>query len=147
MAFFSTFVLATTLLSLAACSESDNSSVSNDHSEPKAETRSAAIHNSATDVSAPAHKMTTQQQAAVDAAKDMPKQGVVKEMMHAAGYTYMHVDTGSDQPVWVAATMMRVKPEDSVQWGNAAVMSNFNSKSLHRTFDKILFVSNASVIH
>jgi hypothetical protein len=42
--------------------------------------------------------------------------------------------------------MMRVKQQDNVQWADAAVMKNFASKSLHRTFDEILFVSNASVI-
>jgi hypothetical protein len=67
-------------------------------------------------------------------------------MMHAAGYTYMHVDTGNGDPVWIAATMMRVKPEQKVQWSDAAVMRNFKSSSLHRTFSEILFVSNASVI-
>lgn len=86
------------------------------------------------------------QQAAVDAAKGMPKQGTVLKMMHAAGYTYMNVDTGSGEPLWIAATMMRVKPQQKVQWADAAVMQNFKSSSLHRTFDKILFVSNASVI-
>ena len=79
-------------------------------------------------------------------ASDMPKQGTVKEMMHASGYTYMNVDTGEGKNVWIAATMMRVKPENKVQWADAAVMRNFNSKSLHRTFDEILFVSNASVV-
>ena len=79
-------------------------------------------------------------------ASDAPKQGAVLEMMHAAGYTYMQVDVGADKPVWIAATMMRVKPQDKVQWADAAVMRNFDSKTLHRTFDEILFVSNASVI-
>ena len=79
-------------------------------------------------------------------AGDIPKQGTVKEMMHAAGYTYMNVDTGEGKTMWIAATMMRVKPENRVQWADAAVMRNFKSSSLHRTFDEILFVSNASVI-
>jgi len=95
---------------------------------------------------APAHKLNPQQQAAMDAAKGMPKQGTVKEMMHAAGYTYMNVDTGAGKSVWIAATMMRVKPEQKVQWADAAVMRNFKSASLHRTFDEILFVSSASVV-
>jgi len=93
-----------------------------------------------------AHPLNPQQQAAMDAAKGMAKQGIVKEMMHAAGYTYMHVDTGTGKPVWIAATMMRIKPEQKIQWADAAVMRNFKSSSLHRTFDEILFVSNASVV-
>ena len=67
-------------------------------------------------------------------------------MMHAAGYTYMNIETGTGQPMWIAASMMRVKPEQNIKWTDAAVMNNFTSKSLHRTFDKILFVSNAQVI-
>ena len=76
----------------------------------------------------------------------MPKQGTVLEMMHAAGYTYMKIDTGSAEPLWIAATMMRAQINDKVQWSDAAVMHNYTSKSLHRTFDKILFVSSASIV-
>jgi hypothetical protein len=130
------FVLAlgAVLLGLLGCSESTDSQ-SQTAAEPQQQSTAPA-----------GHKLSPQQQAAVDAAKGLPKQGTVKEMMHAAGYTYMSVDTGADKPVWIAATMMRVKPEDKVQWGDAAVMRNFKSSSLHRTFDEILFVSNASVV-
>lgn len=90
--------------------------------------------------------LSASQQAAIAAAKDLPKEGTVLEMMHAAGYTYMHVDVGADKPMWIAASMMRVKPQQKVKWSDAAVMTNFPSKSLHRTFDQILFVSNAQVV-
>lgn len=91
-------------------------------------------------------ELSQSQMAAIAAAKSIPKQGTVLDMMHAAGYTYMQVDTGNGKPLWIAATMMRVKPQQKVQWGDAAMMTNFTSKTLHRTFDKILFVSNAQVI-
>ena len=134
MTFRSTLVFSVLALLLTACSES---------TEPqKAETQGTAPASQ----TAPAHQLSPQQQAAIDAAKGLPKHGTVKEMMHAAGYTYMNVDTGNGNPIWIAATMMRVKPEDKVQWADAAVMRNFKSSSLHRTFDEILFVSNASVI-
>jgi hypothetical protein len=95
----------------------------------------------------PGHtELSQSQMAAIAAAKSIPKQGTVLDMMHAAGYTYMQVDTGDGKPLWIAATMMRVKPQQKVQWGDAAMMTNFTSKTLHRTFDKILFVSNAQVI-
>jgi hypothetical protein len=131
---FFILALGAAALGLLGCSDSTDSQ---SQTEAKPQQQSAAPAN---------HKLSPQQQAAVDAAKGMPKQGTVKEMMHAAGYTYMSVDTGADKPVWIAATMMRVKPEDKVQWGDAAVMRNFKSSSLHRTFDEILFVSNASVV-
>lgn len=130
----SILALSIALLGLIGCSEStDTQPAANATSQTPAQ-------------SAPAQPLNPQQQAAVDAAKGMPTQGTVKEMMHASGYTYMNVDTGSGKNVWIAATMMRVKLENKVQWSDAAVMRNFNSKSLHRTFDEILFVSNASVI-
>jgi hypothetical protein len=122
-------------LAVTACSDSTT---------PKTDEQQAAPASSQS--AAPGHPLNPAQQAAVDAAQGMPKQGTVLEMMHAAGYTYMHVDTGSGEPLWIAATMMRVKPQQQVQWTDAAVMQNFASKSLHRTFDQILFVSNASVV-
>lgn len=139
MTFRTTLLLSALAILLVACSDSDD--------------KQAAAPQQAAPASQPAnqgmpagHPMSPQQQAAINAAKGLPKQGTVLEMMHAAGYTYMHVDTGSEKPVWIAATMMRVKANDKVQWADAAVMRNFPSKSLHRTFDEILFVSNASVI-
>jgi hypothetical protein len=129
-----TTALSAALFGLFGCSDS---------SDPATTQQSATAPASQ---QAPAHTLNPQQQAAMDAAKGMPKQGTVKEMMHAAGYTYMHVDTGTGKPVWIAATMMRIKPEQKVQWADAAVMRNFKSASLHRSFDEILFVSNASVV-
>ncbi len=90
--------------------------------------------------------LSATQRAALDAAKNLPKQGRVLEMMHAGGYTYMNIDVGGGRPVWIAATMMRVKPQQVVRWGDAAMMRNFNSKTLHRTFEEIQFVSGASVV-
>ena len=90
--------------------------------------------------------MSPAQQAAIEAAKDLHREGTVVEMMHAAGYTYMQVDVGADKPMWIAATMMRVQPQQKVKWTDAAMMKNFPSKTLHRTFEEILFVSNAQVV-
>jgi len=125
-------MLGSALLGLVACSDSDN-----DKSSQPAATAPAQQ---------PAGKqLSPAQQQAINDAKDMPRQGIVKEMMHASGYTYMNVDTGNDKPMWIAAAMMRIKTGDKVQWTDAAVMRNFKSSGLHRTFDEILFVSNASV--
>lgn len=73
-----------------------------------------------------------------------PGSGMVKNVMHAGGYTYMEVDM-EGKPMWVAATAMKVKTGDKIQWQDGAMMQNFSSSSLHRTFDQILFVSNASL--
>jgi hypothetical protein len=147
-------LLAISLLAilLTGCSESTDSQ----STAPVSQQQSAAPAPPAMPAGHPGAQATPQagqqqlsstQKAALNAAKGLPKQGRVLEMMHAAGYTYMNVDVGSGKPVWIAATMMRIKPQQIIKWDNAAVMRNFNSKTLHRTFDEIQFVSNAAVVH
>ena len=82
-----------------------------------------------------------------DSASDryqLPKNGKVIKAMHAAGYTYMQLEKDGKE-FWIASTMMNVKKDDHVRWADAAVMKNFTSSTLHRTFDEILFVSNAEL--
>jgi len=74
----------------------------------------------------------------------LPKNGKVIKAMHAAGYTYMQVEKDGRE-FWIAATMLNVKKDDHVRWADAAVMKNFTSSTLHRTFDEILFVTNAEL--
>lgn len=147
---FTAFTLG---LMLVACSDSNNNQAAKSESATISQNMSQNMsqtpaHPPAQQGAAPQgqQQLSQAQLAALAAAKDLPKEGKVLEMMHAAGYTYMKVDAGTDSPMWIAASMMRVKPEQNVKWTDAAVMSNFTSKSLHRTFDKILFVSNAQVI-
>ena len=124
-------------LTIMACSDSGNNQAN--QTETAAPTAQAPTQPGQ-------QQLSPTQQAAIAAAKNLPKQGKVMEMMHAAGYTYMNVDAGTGKPLWIAASMMRIKPQQTVKWTDAAVMNNFTSKSLHRTFDQILFVSNAKVI-
>ena len=95
-------------LALIACSDSTDK-------KPATESKTAAPA-----TQAPAQpgqrQLSPSQQAALAAAKDLPKQGKVLEMMHAAGYTYMNVDTGTGKPMWIAASMMRIKPEQNIKW-------------------------------
>lgn len=74
----------------------------------------------------------------------LPKNGKVAKAMHAGGYTYMQIEKDGKE-FWIAATMMNVKKDDYVRWGDAAVMKNFSSSTLHRTFDEILFVTDATL--
>lgn len=72
-------------------------------------------------------------------------QGKIVNTMHASSYTYMEVETGGKK-VWIATNAMQVNTGDTVRWNDAAVMKNFTSNALHRTFDEILFVSAAEVV-
>jgi len=73
-----------------------------------------------------------------------PNTGKVIKAMHGGGYTYMQVEN-KEKTFWVAATMMNIRRDDIVSWTDAAVMKNFKSSTLRRTFDEILFVTSASV--
>jgi hypothetical protein len=70
-----------------------------------------------------------------------PKQltGNVLETMNAGGYTYVQVDTGSDK-IWAAAPEFAVKVGDPVVVPEGMLMTNHESKTLNRKFEKIYFV-------
>lgn len=65
-------------------------------------------------------------------------QGVVKETFGASEYTYMRLKT-ADGEMWAAVTKTTVKVGDEVTVVNAARMDGFESKSLNRKFDRIVF--------
>ncbi|HEY0825024.1 MAG TPA: hypothetical protein VGD76_14645 [Ramlibacter sp.] len=67
--------------------------------------------------------------------------GKVLQSQNGGGYTYAEVQTAAGQKVWIAGSQIEVKPGTEVQWGNYALMRNFEAKSLGgRNFPEILFV-------
>lgn len=70
-----------------------------------------------------------------------PNVGQILQLIESGGYTYAEVKAGNGQTVWMAGSPLQLKAGDRVQWGDYAVMRNFTSKGLGRTFDQILFVN------
>jgi hypothetical protein len=70
--------------------------------------------------------------------------GTVVETMNAAGYTYVQVDE-KGQKIWVAVMETKVKKGDTVEFPDSPPMINFQSKSLNRVFDKIIFAPGLRV--
>jgi len=70
--------------------------------------------------------------------------GKVIDLVKGSGYSYMRVDSGSEK-YWVAGTTAEVKKGDIIEHDLNVTMENFTSRSLSRTFDKIIFASNVSV--
>jgi hypothetical protein len=66
--------------------------------------------------------------------------GEIVETMNAAGYTYVLLNTGSGK-IWAAATETSVKVGQRVSVPAGELMTDFSSKALNRTFDKIYFVN------
>lgn len=64
--------------------------------------------------------------------------GKVLEVKDVESYTYLRLKT-KDGETWAAVARTPVKKDAEVTIENAMVMNNFESKSLKKTFDKIVF--------
>lgn len=73
-------------------------------------------------------------------------EGKVLSTLDAPGYTYMEL-ANTEKRFWIAAPTTRVKVGDRVRFEQSLVMKNFNSKTLNRTFDQIIFVNSATVVN
>lgn len=65
--------------------------------------------------------------------------GKVVSTENAGGYTYVEIESGGKK-IWAAGPATEVKVGDRVTIPDGMVMTNFESKSLNRTFESILFV-------
>jgi hypothetical protein len=75
------------------------------------------------------------------AAGSGPATGIVAETIEAGGYVYLRLEDGT----WIAANIFAVSAGDTVQYSGGMEMNGFHSTSLDRTFDSILFVSEAGL--
>lgn len=83
---------------------------------------------------------------ATNTAAGMPaNEGKVLSTLDAPGYTYMEL-ASTEKRFWIAAPTTRVKAGDRVRFEQSLVMKNFNSKTLNRTFDQIIFVNSATIV-
>lgn len=75
---------------------------------------------------------------------ELPNQGKVLSTMDANDFTYIEVDhAGSTE--WIAAPKMALKPGNTIRYEDGAVMTNFYSKLLMRSFPKLIFVGHVAV--
>jgi hypothetical protein len=65
-------------------------------------------------------------------------EGKVASTMNSAGYTYVEVDE-KGKKLWVAVIETKIKTGDKVEFPDSPPMENFYSKTLNRTFEKIIF--------
>ena len=70
--------------------------------------------------------------------------GKVLETMDSGGYTYALIEEKGEK-LWVAAMQTTVKVGDTVEFPDSPPMINFQSKTLKRTFDKIIFAPGLAV--
>jgi len=70
--------------------------------------------------------------------------GKVLETMDAGGYTYVLLETGGEKK-WLAVSETKMKVGETRTFGAGNMMSNFNSRSLKRTFEWIIFTAPLDV--
>ena len=71
-------------------------------------------------------------------APSAPVSGKVLEVKDVESYTYLRLKT-KDGEIWAAVAKAPVKVGTDVTVENATVMTNFESKTLKKTFDRIVF--------
>ena len=68
------------------------------------------------------------------------KKGTVVENINAAGYTYILVDNGQEK-TWIAVMETKVNDGEEISYYDGMVMENLFSKTLDRTFERVIFSS------
>jgi hypothetical protein len=71
-------------------------------------------------------------------------EGIVVSILDTTGYTYMELENGGKR-FWIAAPTTQVKVGDHIRFTESMTMHNFTSKSLNRTFNRLIFVTSTKV--
>jgi len=74
------------------------------------------------------------------------KKATVTQTMNSGGYTYVEAADEKGVKVWMALPEMKVVKGDKIEYPEAPPMVNFQSKTLNRTFEKILFVPGIRIV-
>ena len=69
-----------------------------------------------------------------------PNSGKVLDMINTDLYTYVEVSESGGGSRWLAASKVKVAKGDTIRYGDGAVMTNFHSKTLNKTFPTITFL-------
>jgi hypothetical protein len=67
--------------------------------------------------------------------------GKVVEKQDVSPYTYVRLDDGAGHEIWAAVPQTQLEIGEEIALQGGIVMSNFNSKTLNRTFESIIFAS------
>lgn len=67
----------------------------------------------------------------------------VEEVIQTSNYTYLRVNENGNEN-WIAVPLQEAAVGEVYYYDSAMEMSNFNSKELDRTFEKILFIQELS---
>lgn len=76
----------------------------------------------------------------------LPNEGIVKDVLQAQAYTYLHLDSDNDGLIWVAGPKLAdIKPGDRVGYNQGTPLTGFSSRELQRTFQRIILVGKMQI--
>lgn len=130
------------VLSVALTACGNNQQSAEPTKETKATMEAPAVETKTADKAATAAEQTAP--AATEAPAPVAVKGKVAETMDASGYTYVRLDVGGGKDMWAALPKTVLKVGEEISLLPGSVMENFTSKSLNKTFDKIMFSSGIS---
>lgn len=77
-------------------------------------------------------------------ASELPNEGTVVDVIHANEFTYLEV-ARSNAKEWIAVQKMEIRPGTRIRYEDGAVMRDFYSKLLKRTFPSVMFINHLAV--
>jgi hypothetical protein len=96
---------------------------------------------SKTEQAAPTDQISKTASEAPEAPPLSANSGKVVETLDADIYTYIRLDNGTGHEIWAAVPKTELEIGESIALEGGIVMQNFNSKTLNRTFDSIIFAT------
>ncbi len=75
----------------------------------------------------------------------LPNEGQVLNTFQSGGYRYIEV-TADGTSQWLAAPLIEVEKGMRIRYSKGVPMANFYSKSLDKTFERILLVGKIKVV-
>jgi hypothetical protein len=74
------------------------------------------------------------------------KKATVTQTMNSGGYTYVEAADEKGEKVWMAMPEIKVAKGDKIEYPETPPMVNFQSKTLNKTFEKILFIPGIRIV-
>jgi len=74
------------------------------------------------------------------------KKATVTQTMNSGGYTYVEAADEKGAKAWLALPETKVAKGDKIEYPETPPMVNFHSKTLNKTFEKILFIPGIRIV-
>ena len=72
--------------------------------------------------------------------------GKVLESMNSGGYSYINLLKKDGGKIWIAVPETKITVGDQMSFKEGLVMTNFQSKTLNKTFEKISFIPGIRIV-